>query len=95
MYFKQSNYEKYDHCIKCERKYLEVNLIANYNSSRKRSNYYCIRCYNRREIDETKETVNKTLQRRIKKSVTGTTDPERVSNKEEVGQIKNNNEQAL
>jgi len=94
MYFEQ-HYDKYDHCYKCERKYLEVNLIANYNSSRKRSNYYCIRCYNRREIDETKETVNETLQRRIKKSVTGTTDPERVSNKEEVGQIKNNNEQAL
>ena len=94
MYFEQY-YEKYDHCYKCERKYLEVNLIANYNSSRKRCNYYCIRCYNRREIDETKETVNETLQRRIKKSVTGTTDPERVSNKKEVGQSKNNSEQTL
>lgn len=94
MYFEQ-HYERYDHCYKCERKYLEVNLIANYNSSRKRSNYYCIRCYNRREIDETKETVNEDIQRRIKKSVTRTTDPERVSNKKEVGQNKNNSEQAL
>jgi len=95
MYFKQSNYEKYDHCYKCERKYLEVNLIANYSSSRKRSNYYCIRCYNRREINETKETINETLQRRIKKSVTGTTDLERVSNKNEMGKIEKNTMEAL
>ena len=94
MYFEQ-HYDKYDHCYKCERKYLEVNLIANYSSSRKRSNYYCIRCYNRREINETKETINETLQRCIKESVTGTTDPERVSNKKEVGQNKNNSEQTL
>jgi len=94
MYFEQ-HYDKYDHCYKCERKYLEVNLIANYSSSRKRSNYYCIRCYNRREINETKETINETLQRRIKKSVTGTTDLERVSNKNEMGKIEKNTMEAL
>mgnify|MGYP003136096491 CR=1 FL=1 len=94
MYF-EKHYDKFDHCYKCERKYLEVNLVANYSSSRKRCVYYCIRCYNRRDINEIKETVNETLQRRIKESVTGTTDPERVSNKKEVGQSKNNSEQAL
>ena len=94
MYFEQY-YEKFDECSKCHRKYLIVNLIASYTSSRKRCDSFCIRCYNRRNIDETKETINETLQRRIKASVTGTTDPERVSNKKEVGQSKNNSEQTL
>ena len=94
MYFKQ-HYEKYDECSRCHRKYLEINLIAHYDSSWKRCNSFCIKCYNGRDKNETKETVNETLQRRIKESVTRTTDLKRVSNKKEVGQNKNNSEQAL
>lgn len=94
MYFKQ-HYEIYDECSRCHRKYLEVNLIANYDSSRKRCNSFCIKCYNGRDKNEAKETVNEVIQRRIKKSVTRTTDLERVSDKKEVGQIKNNSEQTL
>ena len=68
MYFKQ-HYEKFDECSRCHRRYLEINLIANYNSSRKRCDSFCIRCYNGRDKYETKETINETLQRRIKKAL--------------------------
>ena len=94
MYFKQ-HYNKFDECSRCHRRYLEINLIANYSSSRKRCDSFCIKCYNGRDKNETKETINEVIQRRIKKSVTRTTDHERVSNKKEVGQSKNNNEQTL
>ena len=94
MYFEQY-YEKFDECSKCHRKYLIVNLFASYTSSRKRCDSFCIRCYNRRNIDETKETINETLQRRIKESVTRTTDHERVSNKKEMGKIEKNTVEAL
>ena len=86
MYFEQ-HYEKYDHCYKCQRKYLEVNLVADWSSSRTRCDYYCLRCYNRRDINETKETINETLQRRIKESGTRTTDHEGISLTQEMGKI--------
>jgi len=94
MYFKH-HYNKFDECVRCHRRYLEVNLIANYNSSRKHCDSFCIKCYNGRDKNETKETVNETLQRRIKKSVTGTTDHERISDEKEIRQVENNNGQAL
>ena len=94
MYFKQ-HYNKFDECSRCHRRYLEINLIANYSSSRKRCDSFCIKCYNGRDKNETKETINETLQRRIKESVTRTTDHERVSNKKEMGKIEKNTVEAL
>ncbi len=94
MYFK-NHHEKFDECSRCHRKYLIVNLIANYSSSRKLCDSFCIKCYNGRDKNDTKETINETLQRRIKESVTRTTDHERVSNKKEMGKIEKNTVEAL
>lgn len=66
---------------------MEVNLIANWSSNRKRCDFYCLRCYNRREIDDTRETVKEVIQRRIKESGTRTTDLEGISVEKEVGKI--------
>ena len=70
-------------CCQCYKTYVE-DLICQDSKTRLD---FCIRCYNRRDINETKETINETLQRRIKESGTRTTDPKRISLTQEMGKI--------